>query len=191
MHPHRPGGPAAAAALALLLTAAPASATVVRALDVTQKTHIAKAIVVAKVERQEPRWMTENGAVKTIVTLTVEQSLKGDLKAGQKIQVALPGGRIGDFVHEVPGVSTYAQGERAVLFLEPHPDGWVELGIGIGKYDVKTVRGQPMVSHSPLVAQLKAGVGDEPAKIEHLAPMAPVTLPKFLAQIRAALAETP
>ncbi len=192
MHPHLPGVPAAAAAAAVLLAAAsPASATVVRALDVAQKSRIAQVIVVAKVERQEPRWMTEGGAVKTIVTLAVEQSLKGDLKAGQKIQVAVPGGRIGELVHEVPGVSTYTPGERAVLFLERHPDGWVELGIGIGKYEVKTAGGQAMVSHSPLVAQMKQGVGDQPAKLEPAPPMAPVTLAKFLAQIRAALAETP
>lgn len=198
MHPSGSAAPRAVTALAVLLAAVvvntSAHATVVRALDVAQKARIAQAIVVARVEKQEPRWMTEGGAVKTIVTLTVEQTLKGKPTKGQKIQVVIPGGRIGDLVHEVSGTSSYTAGERAVLFLEPHPDGWVELGIGIGKYDVKDVGGVATVTHDPKVALLKspdAQAPHQPSRIEPAKPMAPVALPKFIAEIRAALSETP
>lgn len=177
-------GVLAAVVLATALAATtPAHATVVRALSVPDKARIAQAIVVAKVERTEPRWMVEGGAIKTLVTLTVETSLKGKLNAKQTITVVVPGGKIGEFVHDVPGVSRYAAGERAVLFLEPHPDGWVELGIGVGKYDVSK---KQIVTHSPLVAQLRATRG-EPSKIEPGAPMPPTTLTKFLAEVRGAL----
>jgi hypothetical protein len=174
------------AAVVLAATTAatsPAHATVVRALSVPEKARIAQAIVVAKVERAEPRWMVEGGAIKTLVTLSVETAIKGKLAAKQKITVVVPGGKIGELVHEVPGVSRYVAGERAVLFLEPHPDGWVELGIGIGKYDVSK---KQIVTHTPLVAQMRA-VRGEPSKIEPGTPMPPTTLTKFLAEVRGAL----
>jgi len=178
---------AAAVSLSVsVMATGPADATVVRALDLSQKAHVARAIVLGRVEKQEARWIIENGAIKTIVTMRVEKALKGDVAVGKTIQVVMPGGQIGDFVHKVSGTSTFERGERAVMFLEPHPDGWVEIGIGIGKYGIQSVNGKPVVTHDPLVTVATVS-GDEPMKLEPPKAMKPMLLAAFLTEVRTAL----
>lgn len=176
-----------AAALALLsasLFAAPALATTVRGLSLYEKAQVAQTIVRAEVLSVSPRWEREGHSAETIVTLRVTERLKGALELGSKFELRQAGGRIGEFVHEVPGMSPFQVGEDVLLFLEPYERYQVEIGVGIGKYGIeKSPTGALQVTHDPKVA-LVFERPDGALRIEEARPMTPERLDKFLARLR-------
>lgn len=162
-----------------------AQATVVRGMTLEQKTQSAPTIVLAEVLSQDTHWVREGGSAETVFTLKVKQSFKGELRAGSTFTLLQAGGRIGQFVHEVPGQSPWKKGEQAVLFLEPFEKHFVEIGVGIGKYGVE----QGIVTHAPKVAVAVVEKGRQ-MKIEAAQPMKPTPLPAFVAQIKGILDKT-
>ncbi len=76
----------------------------------------------------ESRW--ENGSIWTVTTFDVVDTLKGQLPA--KIEVRLPGGRVGHLTATVDGTPKFNPGSEAVVFLQRSPAGgftvagWVE-----------------------------------------------------------------
>lgn len=160
-----------------------AHATVVKALTLYEKAQVAAVVVHATVERAEPAWEIEGGSVKTLVTLKVIASLKGGARPGDRLIVRQSGGKIGDFEHHIPGVSTWEPGEEVIMFLEPLGPYLVEIGIGIGKYEIETDGAKKWVTHDPKVALARI----EPGKgmvIEESGPMVPELLPDFLKRVR-------
>jgi hypothetical protein len=167
--------------------AVPASATVVRALSLQEKAQSSPLIVRGRATRISTAWTVENGSVHTRIEIEVVEVLKGKAKRGQRVTVRQPGGRIGDFDHRVPGVSTWSEGEEAVLFLEPsaEPNAFVEIGIGIGKYPVSSKDGQLVVTHDPHVGLASFDPATGGLQVTEAAPMEPVPLGRFLRDVRA------
>jgi hypothetical protein len=162
-----------------------AGATVVRGMTLEQKTLSAPTIVLAEVLSQDTHWVREGGSAETVFTLKVKQSFKGELRSGSTFTLLQAGGRIGQFVHEVPGQSPWKKGEQAILFLEPFERHFVEIGVGIGKYGIE----QGIVTHAPKVAVAIVEKGRQ-MKIEAAQPMKPTPLPAFVAQLKGFLEKT-
>jgi hypothetical protein len=182
------GGAHLLALLAALVPSLPATATVVRGLSLAEKADVAELVVLATAVSTETRWVIEGGSTETRVTVKLDEVLKGRASKGETITLLLQGGAIGEFRHEVPGMSTWVVGEQAVLFLERLPDGlYVELGVGIGKYGVSGAGDARIVTHAPHVALAFV----EPAqgmRVEAPTPMAPTKLAEFLKQVRTLVA---
>lgn len=181
-------GPPAALAFTLLLglslASGPAEATTVRGLSLYEKTQVAQSIVRAQVVSVDVSWEREGHSAQTLVTLRVEENLKGPLEVGSKFELRQSGGKIGDFVHDIPGMSPFTAGEEVILFLEPFERYQVEIGIGIGKYGIqKQDSGARYVTHDPNVA-LVYTKADGSMRIEEAQPMTPERLEKFIARVR-------
>ncbi|MCB9655356.1 MAG: hypothetical protein H6729_14650 [Deltaproteobacteria bacterium] len=147
-------------ALAIAFGAAPArraSATVVRALSLAEKTSLAPVVVHAKVERTTAVEAGLRGGIETHILIRVVESIKGGFDPGRTLVVRQSGGQVGRQTSSVSGAATYQVGEEVVLFLEPLNRGemFVAIGVGIGKYDVAYADGQAWVRHAPKVAALR------------------------------------
>jgi hypothetical protein len=122
-------------ALLLILTAVPARAIVYVSTDFPTLVADARAIVVGRVVALESRWNDGRHGIETLVTLEVEQYLKGDL--GTSVTVRTPGGQIGPYLSVMPGAPRFAEGDEVALFLAgngpalPHV-----LGLGQGVFRI-------------------------------------------------------
>lgn len=176
------------ALLAALVPSLPATATVVRGLSLAEKADVAQLVVLATAVSTETRWVIEGGSAETRVTVKLDDVLKGKASKGDTITLLLQGGTIGEFHHEVPGMSSWSVGEQAVLFLERLPDGlYVELGVGIGKYGVSGAGDARMVTHAPRVALAFVDPA-QGTRVEAATPMTPTKLGEFLKQVRTLVA---
>lgn len=172
------------------LIALPAHATVVKAMSLEEKCQASPVIVHALVERSEVDWEVIGASVMTLVTVKVVEGLRGDVAPGQTLVLQLGGGQIGDLHVEVPGTNHYEPGEEVVLFLEPLGARYVEIGVGIGKYDVETAGREKWVSFAPKVAAVRLGQGSH-AVPEPIPPMEPERLSSFLKRVRSHVAGIP
>lgn len=165
--------------------AAPSSAraTVVKAMTLEEKTQASPLVVHAIVERVETEWDVPDVRTRTLITMTVLETLKGDAAPGQRIIVHQTGGRIGDFQMTASGLSTYEEGEECVMFLEPLGPYLIEIGIGIGKYGIAVEGGERMVKFAPNVAAFKKQPGQR-GIVEEIPPMKPEPLALFLKRVR-------
>lgn len=165
------------------MSSAPAWATTVRGLSLQEKCMIAETIVRAEVISVATGWELEGQSAKTLVTFRVREGFKGSFQPGAELVVRQAGGTIGDFVHEIPGMSRYREGEEAFLFLESFRGFQVEIGVGIGKYGIETDRrGTKFVTHDPSVS-LVYTKPDGSTSIEEAKPMVPEAIDKFGARL--------
>lgn len=100
--------------LALLL-AAPARAIVYVATDFPTLVGEARAIAVGRVVALQPQWTDDRRAIETLVTLEVEQYLKGNL--GTSVTLRVPGGQMGPYLSVMPGAPRFTEGDEVILFL--------------------------------------------------------------------------
>ncbi|MBI2378053.1 MAG: hypothetical protein HYV07_28890 [Deltaproteobacteria bacterium] len=161
-----------------LLVVRPAEATVVKALSLEEKTQASSLVVYGRVADVVSAWEKPGAKIKTLVTFEVAETLKGKAKKGDKVVVRRAGGRIGDKEHRVEGVSRFEPGELAVLFLEPLAGEYVEVGVGIGKYDVRAKDGETYVRFEPTVGELSG------SHVTPAASMPAVRLASFLERVR-------
>lgn len=153
-------------------------------MSLLEKTEACPVVVHGIVERLEPRWVVPGARVETLITIQVLESIKGEIPARERFTFRRGGGTIGDFTQTAPGLSPYEEGEEVILFLEPYLETYVEIGIGIGKYDVEVLPGgAKYVVHSPDVAAVRFS-SDQPMRIEHHPVMEPVPLHDFLKLVR-------
>ena len=170
-------------AMAVLATGAtPATATVVQSLSLYEKVQYSPLIVRGVAERVRPSWEAEGRSVQTLVTFRVTQVIKGQADKGDLLIIQQPGGTIGDFEHRVPGVSQWRDQQEAIMFLEPAGPYLVELGIGIGKYDVERSAKGAVVTHNPSVALATVEPSGE-LKIAPADPMKPEALSQFVKRL--------
>ncbi|MEW6325397.1 MAG: hypothetical protein AB1515_08445 [Nitrospirota bacterium] len=124
-------------AVFLIVFAAAAQAAVMPAKSLNELVHDADVICTCSVLEQHSQWDPEQNMIITIVTLQVEERLKGG--GGDQIQVEALGGIVGDKGLKVTGAPVFEQGERAVLFLKSagenrhHVVGWAQ-----GKFTIRT-----------------------------------------------------
>jgi hypothetical protein len=177
--------------LAALVLPSRADATVVKAMTLEEKTEAAPLIVHAIVERIESEWNLPGASARTLITIRVLETIKGDAAKGETLIVHQSGGRIGDFHQTAPGLSTFEAGEECVLFLEPMGAYLVELGIGIGKYAIEPAGDEKWVTHAPKVAGYRVSTEDGRGRIEPIAPMKPEPLKLFLKRVRSFVQHIP
>jgi hypothetical protein len=122
-------------AVVSLTIASPARAIVYVSTDFPTLVAEARAIAVGRVVATEARWTDGRRAIETLVTIEVEQYLKGDL--GQSVTLRTPGGQVGPYLSVMPGAPRFAEGDDVVLFLVgdapalPHV-----LGLGQGVFRI-------------------------------------------------------
>jgi hypothetical protein len=75
----------------------------------------ARAIVHGHVVAIEPRWADGRRQIETLVTIRVEEYLKGDL--GGEVTFKVPGGQMGPYRRVVVGAPTFREGDEIVVFL--------------------------------------------------------------------------
>ncbi len=113
---------------AMLCAAQAIHATTLARMSLDQLVVAADAVARVRCVGAESRW--ENGAIWTVTTFDVIESMKGPLP--QQIVVRLPGGRTGHVTAAVDGAPRFRPGEEAVLFLEKSRaggfsvSGWVQ-----------------------------------------------------------------
>ena len=174
-----------AAAAALLLSASsagPARASVVQGLDLTQKVDAAPVIVHGIVARVQPEWTLPGERIRTMVTLEVKTSLKGDVPIGHRLLVERGGGSLDGIRQMAPGLSAYEEGEEVILFLEPLGAHYVAIGIGIGKYEVRLENGERQVHHAPEVHAVRYTGGR--TVLAPIPPMSPESFDGFIKRVR-------
>lgn len=114
--------------LASLFIAAAGHATTLARLSLDQLASAADNVARVRCTASESRW--ENGAIWTVTTFTVMESMKGSLPS--QVTVRLPGGRVRHLTATVDGTPKFNPGDDAIVFLEHSPAGgysvagWVE-----------------------------------------------------------------
>jgi hypothetical protein len=104
---------------ALLSSAAAIRATTLARLTLDQLTTAADAVARVRCAGAESRW--ENGAIWTVTTFDVVETMKGSLPT--QVTVRLPGGRVGHLTAAVDGTPRFNAGDEAVVFLERYSGG--------------------------------------------------------------------
>jgi len=126
------GGPGRllAASAAVAAAALPAAATLLRPISLRELLGASDVVIVARVERVSCRAAPDGRELSTIVEVSVERVLKGELQPGSCASFRLPGGRRGDRVRVFEGCPEFRVGERAVLF------GSRGAGLPVGEYRI-------------------------------------------------------
>ena len=112
---------------ALSITAAVRATTLAR-LSLDQLAAAADNVARVRCAGAGSQW--ENGAIWTVTTFDVVESMKGNLPA--QVTVRLPGGRVGHLTAAVDGTPKFNPGDDAIVFLERSRAGgysvigWVE-----------------------------------------------------------------
>ena len=102
-------------ALTLLLAVPGTASALVEQLTIDELTAKANSILVGEVTdiacHEEGK-----GNIFTLVTLSVEQAIKGE--PGQEVVIRVPGGEVGGLKLSVSDTPSFQLGERTVVFLE-------------------------------------------------------------------------
>lgn len=110
-----------------------AHAATVPEMSVEELTYASDAVVVAEVVSMKAE--VEKGWVVTTIHLSVDEVWKGE--AIDMITIRQRGGRTAELATSVPGMPTFALGERALLFLEGRrPGRFVVTGMAQGKFAI-------------------------------------------------------
>jgi hypothetical protein len=106
--------------LSLMLVAMAASgrATTIVPADLGELSRDAVAIVHGRVADVRSQWTEDRGTVETIVTLEVEDYLKGSF--GAVVRFRVPGGELGRYRTIVVGAPDFAVDQHVVVFLGAH-----------------------------------------------------------------------
>ncbi|HEX3582018.1 MAG TPA: M57 family metalloprotease [Thermoanaerobaculia bacterium] len=92
-----------------------------------------KAIVVATAGEPAGRWT--HPWIETVTPMTVEESIRGPLHAGDTFDDVELGGAWGAIGLSVPGAPRFTPGERVLLFLQKNDRGeWAAKGMALGKF---------------------------------------------------------
>jgi hypothetical protein len=164
-----------------------ASATVLVPADLGEMSREADIVAHGRVLSIEARQPEGGRRVERVITLEVEQSLKG----GERATVAFvsPGGELGRYRTVMVGAPDFLVGEEVVVFLRvSRSRGAYVVGLNQGVYRVATrgASGQRLVV-SPVVT---APHGTEPVRIERgSAGGRAMPLAEFVDAVRAAMAD--
>ena len=124
--------PALVALLALLL-AAPAAATTMVRLDLSELTWIADVVVEGEVVADQVERVEGQRFLRTVTQVRATRVLRGDLVEGDSLDVVEVGGRLDGEETRVPSGVVFAPGERVLLFLERRDGELTCVGMDQGK----------------------------------------------------------
>ena len=121
--------------LALLLLAAPAGATTMRALDTRALVRESSDIVIGTVAGVRSYWNAAHTRILTDVTLDVRETLAG--QAATQLTLTQYGGEVDGVRVSVPGAPLFVPGEEALLFVWRDGGGHAQVnGLAQGKFDI-------------------------------------------------------
>jgi hypothetical protein len=129
---------------ALLLSSAPARASLVLALDLTALTARADHVVVGEVLSVTSSWDAAHKRIFSRIEVQVAETWKGEAPATRRVVIVQPGGTVDDIEMRVHGMARFAPGDRAVLFLRGSLTQAALVGLGQGmrplRYDAQALR---------------------------------------------------
>lgn len=99
----------------MLLGASVLHATVLLPADLGDLSRDALAIAVGRVVATDAQWTDNRRAIETLVTLDVDEYLKGSL--GSMLQFRVPGGELGRYRSILVGAPQFTINQRVVVFL--------------------------------------------------------------------------
>jgi hypothetical protein len=114
-------------------------------------------IVVGIVSSQKSQWNAEHSQIHTLVTVTVEEWVKGEPR-GNEIIIKIPGGQVGEVSQMVGGSPNFRIGEKVLVFLQIQDDDTISVVGGTqGKLVIENnkIVGSD-VSLAELIKQIKA-----------------------------------
>ncbi|HEV7428012.1 MAG TPA: M57 family metalloprotease [Thermoanaerobaculia bacterium] len=94
----------------------------------------AEAIVIATAVESHSQFTSDRRIV-TIAKLAIDDAIKGEPLPGSSIELAEPGGVVGERVTFIPGSPRYEPGHRYLVFLRRTADGWATYGFGLGQFE--------------------------------------------------------
>lgn len=135
----------AALAAALITLAGPAArATTLAPVDLGELVSGATWIVHGRVVAATAQWLDGRRGIETIVTLAVEDALKGT--PTESVSFRVPGGLLGRYRSVIPGAPAFAEGDEVIVFLGGTAPSIPHLvGFSQGVYRVRTADGQRLV----------------------------------------------
>lgn len=141
----------------LLALAARARATVLIPADLGDLSREALVIARGQVTSVEARWGGDRRSIETIVTLEVDEYLKGAF--GSTLQFRVPGGELGRFRSIIVGAPEFSVDDRVVVFLGARgPSVPYVLGLGQGVFRLaRAADHSGWVVTSPVIVPAAAG----------------------------------
>lgn len=132
--------------LALLLMGSCLSGTTLEQLSLDEMVQKATSIVRARVASASP--MQRGNLIHTAYRLQVVEQLKGS--AGSTLEVAVPGGRLGQFRQTIPGSPVLESGKEYVVFVWTGKSGTNHIiGLSQGLFEVQRAADGSMVLQRP------------------------------------------
>lgn len=103
-------------------------------------TRSSEAVLLVRALRSESFWNEDRTAILTRITLRVDETLLGSSDA--ETEVIVPGGQVGNVIHQVSDMPVFTPGDEAVVFIERHAASGMNVvnGGAQGKLDVVTDR---------------------------------------------------
>jgi hypothetical protein len=154
------------AGLAVVLGAAFAQASTVRALSVGELIDGASTVARVKVTATSARWTPDGARIVTDVTLAVLEGWKGPRQP--QLLVVVPGGVVGRIGQRVEGAPRFSVGQELVVFLEARGDVFVPHGWSQGVFEVSARgAGEPVATQQRSEAQTLGWNGEplRPARL--------------------------
>ncbi len=121
---------------------------------------VVDATMIVRGHVTDVRGVFSASGAESIVTVAVDQRLKGD--ADDFVSVHVPGGTVGRYRYVFVGAPTFAVNDQAVFLLKRGSDSALRLvGLSQGVYRLQALTaGGPAVVAAPVVAGQTASVGD-------------------------------
>jgi hypothetical protein len=86
-------------------------------MSVQKLTRQADAIIEGVVEDVRSEWSEDNSIIQSVVTLRVQETLKGDIQDG-RILIQYPGGQVGEIGLKVEDMPTFRKNEKVLVFMQ-------------------------------------------------------------------------
>ena len=173
-------------AMACLLMASVASATIVRSMSLAEMTRTADVVVRATVQGSSANWDENRTRIYTVTQLQVSHVLKGPVQNGEEIRVRQIGGSVGEITQRVAGNAHFDAGEEVLVFLDRDAARGLHYVIGMaqGKYTVNRRTNPPTVERNVHGMTIVPRRGQD--TLVPALPMAPngTTLPEIEQRIR-------
>ena len=121
----------------LSLLPALAGATTVVRIDLQTMTHASHVIVHGEVVSVTPVAVNGNERnIRTDIVVRVQDLLKGP-RGLKTLTLQLPGGKLGGWAMQIPGMPGFTAGEEVVLFLEKTKANYAIAGLSQGKFSIR------------------------------------------------------
>jgi hypothetical protein len=119
--------------LAGALAPLPADASLIVALDTPTMVKEADHIAVVDVVSVNAGWDAAHERILSTIELSVVETWKGTTTPASRVKIVQPGGTVGDMTMVVSGMTRFAPGERALVFLRGRPEAAAVVGMAQGK----------------------------------------------------------